>query len=554
MAAAVVDINGFLQITIGVANDNMRDRIRAAGYTTLADLVRREPEFAKKVCSQVRKGTGPAANKNVSVSVEESMGQLIQYARYSYMVQRPLDFTLATQDNLNEIGAWFKQLVKNQPTKEPAVFTDTANKKSWFESLIAYLSKKTGESGVPLDYVVRNSVFLPLVDQGFATPSPEEEVSVRTRHDGHFWRGDNKMVFLLIEIITHATTAWSIAKAFARRNDGRGAFMALLGAYMGSDVKRLLMKKAEATLALAVYDGKSKVFTFVKHAGRLRESFEDMETSGQVLTGEMKVNKLLASFQFEALRHLSSLIEMDPRYNSNFESAVAFIQGQINSLRLKNGSTSRTVSAIQTMDDVSSEESDMEVDEELTELQSLRRDLKQLKVQLRMADTKPKGRPAKKNQAFKFDKKNPGAYIPTKEWRLLDPDQMTAAREARKAAGIPQRKINLVKSQGGNNEGTDDDDSDDDSARMQLDSHCDTAKISNRSVSFQQVDPSLLVAPNAKVAATSNREQYYQNKKRSIGKVTTRSKRKKRVAKKVAQKRSKDGTENITRRIRALST
>jgi hypothetical protein len=333
--------------------------------------------------------------------------------------------------------------------------------------------------------------------------------------------------------------------------------MALLGAYMGSDVKRLLMKKAEATLALAIYDGKSKVWTFVKHAGRLRESFEDMETSGQVLTGEMKVNKLLASFQFEALRHLSSLIEMDPRYNSNFESAVAFIQGQINSLRLKNGSTSRTVSAIQTMDDVSSEESDMEVDEELTELQSLRRDLKQLKVQLRMADTKPKGRPAKKNQASKFDKKNPGAYIPTKEWRLLDSDQMTAAREARKAAGIPQRKINLIKSQGGNNEGTDDNDPDDDSARMQLDSHCDTVKL--KSVSIQQVHPSLLdtsllVSPNTKVAATSNREQYYKNKKRSIGKVITRSKRKKQVAKKVAKKRSKDGTENITRRIKALST
>ena len=56
------------------------------------------------------------------------------------------------------------------------------------------------------------------------------------------------------------------------------------------------MKKAEAILALAVYDGKRKDWTFIKHAGRLRESFKDMEASGQLLTGEMKVNKLLASF------------------------------------------------------------------------------------------------------------------------------------------------------------------------------------------------------------------------------------------------------------------
>jgi hypothetical protein len=245
------------------------------------------------------------------------------------------------------------------------------------------------------------------------------------------------MVWLFMEEITQGTTAWSITKSFSRSNNGRGAFLALLGAYMGNDIKRLLMKKAEATLAIAVYDGKSKSWTFIKHAGRLRDSFEDMETSGQILTGEMKVTKLMSSFQFEALKHLSSLIEMHPIYSSNFESAVAFIQGQINSLRLKNGSSSRTISKLESMD-VCYEGASGDDEEELTELEVVKRDLKQLKSKLMMADSKAKGSPAKKkNQAYKYDKNNPGAYIPAGEWKLLDSDQRKAARDARMKDGIP---------------------------------------------------------------------------------------------------------------------
>ena len=176
------------------------------------------------------------------------------------------------------------------------------------------------------------------------------------------------MVWLFMEEITQGTTAWSITKSFSRSNNGRGAYLALLGACMGNDIKRLLMKKAEATLAIAVHDGKSKSWTFLKHAGRLRDSFEDMETAGQILTGEMRVTKLLSSFQLEALKHLSSLIEMNPTYSSDFESAVAFIQGQINSLRLKNGSSSRSISKLESMD-VSYEGDSSDDEDEPTELE-----------------------------------------------------------------------------------------------------------------------------------------------------------------------------------------
>ena len=46
--------SAFLEHTIEVTNETMREKITIAGYTTLAVLVKREPVFAKSVCANVR--------------------------------------------------------------------------------------------------------------------------------------------------------------------------------------------------------------------------------------------------------------------------------------------------------------------------------------------------------------------------------------------------------------------------------------------------------------------------------------------------------------------
>jgi hypothetical protein len=233
---------------------------------------------------------------------------------------------------------------------------------------------------------------------------------------------------------------------------------------------------------------------------------------------------------------------MDPRYNSNFEAAVAFTQGQINSLRLKNGSSNRTVSAIESMDVTYEEEGGEDIADYFTTnlaesaIQRLKSELRQLKSKLKMTDSK-RG-PAKKNQAYKFDKKNPGAYIPSKEWKLLNQEQMDAAREARKEAGIPTRQVHLLSTQGSNSKGTDVEDSDE-GVKMELDSHCDTTTLRSIHTSLQQVPPGLLVAPKVRFVDTTKRNLHYANTNR---------------ARQLAKEAAKDTTEGITRKIGALST
>ena len=122
----------------------------------------------------------------------------------------------------------------------------------------------------------------------------------------------------MLESLTKGTTAWNTIKTFGRRNDGRGAFWALSNAFMGDDVKRLLMKRAELTLAHAVFDGKSRNWTFPHHISRLRESFNDMEESGNTYTEQMKVSKVAQLSQLSSPGPSTSYHRSYPQMPSKF--------------------------------------------------------------------------------------------------------------------------------------------------------------------------------------------------------------------------------------------
>ena len=73
----------------------------------LATLLRQKPDYSKSVCDLVRRSTGgTSVQKDVPVPIELDMGKLISYAKYTFLVQRPLNFDLATMDNLEDLDSW----------------------------------------------------------------------------------------------------------------------------------------------------------------------------------------------------------------------------------------------------------------------------------------------------------------------------------------------------------------------------------------------------------------------------------------------------------------
>ena len=532
MAAAM---DNYLNQILGVNQAVTRTRIIQNGFHSLASLTRRDVKHASKVCSVVRKiTTGPAVARIVSVTTEDNLGNLTRYARYRYITQRPMDFADATLNNLDELGYWSTQLEGSKPTSNDlAPFTDGANKKVWFETIKSHLQVMIGDSGMPLSYVLREDPALPAVDPGFGLPDFEQDVASRGRHDGHFWRGDNRLVWLLIKKLTEGTNAWSCVQEFARTNNGRGAYFALVNTYMGPDIQRILLKRAEATLSTAVYDGRSKSWTWTKHVSRYREAFKDMATSGQELRGRTKVTKLLASFQMESLRHLSSTINNDPALRENFEAAQAFIQGEIGDLKTKNGSNNRNLSSMESID---YEEGPSDSDKIR---KSLQRRLKKLQAKLSekgKGGGPKKGPFKKKNKAAKYSKSNPGAYIPSHEWAKLSEEEQAAAREARRKAGIPTRSVRAVTTTPSPPHTVQEE-----PEPMEIEEVVEDAKPAAKPTgpagpsnvgALKRVPPQLLVAPQPKEFATTQRQSLYAVRKVAPTKTQ--------VAKRVVAQQNKD--------------
>ena len=109
------------------------------------------------------------------------------------------------------------------------------------------------------------------------------------------------------------------------------------------------MKKALAYLDNTVYDGKSKILTWELHVSNMRQSFNDLEYSGNAISPEMQVERLVQSFQHPQLDHLSTTINTVAPYRNDFNQAIGLISAELANLKLKN--SVRTVAGISTAED-----------------------------------------------------------------------------------------------------------------------------------------------------------------------------------------------------------
>ena len=184
-------------------------------------------------------------------------------------------------------------------------------------------------------------------------------------------------------------------------------------------------------------------------------------------------------------------------------------------------------------------------------IKKAQRKIKKLEAKIKKKDKKLKA--TKRNQATKFNKRNPGAYIPAAEWHKLSPEEKVAARKARQAQGIPVRKIG---SMGGLKRGDDQDVAMEDAiadgvANMGLD--CDaeeedceessepatTATLGSLKQSPPKVAQGLLVAPPTRSIATTQREKFY------LKRLDKKSKQREDVAWGVIEEEKKNERRNI---------
>ena len=81
--------------------------------------------------------------------------------------------------------------------------------------------------------------------------------------------------------------------------------------------------------------------------------------------------------------HISATVDASPTLSNNFDGAVAFIVGQMNRLRLLNGSRKLNISAVGTGNDTEDKDDDDDtvvISNKKNQIKSLRRKIKSFKL------------------------------------------------------------------------------------------------------------------------------------------------------------------------------
>jgi hypothetical protein len=109
----------------------------------------------------------------------------------------------------------------------PSKMTRIDKVREVLEDIDNYLIQKRGGSGLPLAYIVREEVHLPLVDPGYGLPTLLDEMVARGPHFGQYYQPDNIEVWQVIRHVKHGGPGWSWVQEFQRTSNGRLAYLAI---------------------------------------------------------------------------------------------------------------------------------------------------------------------------------------------------------------------------------------------------------------------------------------------------------------------------------------
>ena len=92
MAANITTMHEYLEQVIGVTNQGMRNKLVTNGFTDLDALVRMKESNVDAACQAIRKTTGPAASREVSMVIQKRLEMLVSHVHYMYITDRTLDY------------------------------------------------------------------------------------------------------------------------------------------------------------------------------------------------------------------------------------------------------------------------------------------------------------------------------------------------------------------------------------------------------------------------------------------------------------------------------
>jgi hypothetical protein len=212
---------------------------------------------------------------------------------------------------------------------------------TWQESFEVYVQQKIGVRDASLAYVIRKVAEVPNAAPALARNAPhsvehgsiDAEMTARLSHDSPLFKDDNEKVYSMLEAATRGTKFAPTIKPFARRHDGRGAYLALLAQHAGPDKWDSEVAEANDFLENRKWRG-NNVQTLEKHLDAHRSAFITLEqaaehVSVQVPSGRTRVTAVLKSIQDctdpDVKAAVAAIRQDNGGMREDFERAVTFL-------------------------------------------------------------------------------------------------------------------------------------------------------------------------------------------------------------------------------------
>lgn len=355
---AAQDFDNYLRDIIRITDAETRAAINDQGLRLFADFLPLTEEDVEELCANVRKPGGTIPNPNANVQnqpatipnpghslglmYEKRLKMLHYYVHHLQRIQRlPVNAPEATVDRLRTIYALKPEDETEDDLDMPEAFTRVDTARVVIENLDDYLLRKRSETGVPLAYVVRDFVTLPIPaeDPGFGLPTYVEEMIRRAPHGTPQYETDNQLVWNVVRQITHGGPAWNWVSRFARNSNGRDAYIALKTHYLGNAYQLRIRALADSRIETAFYDGQNRNFTFENYCALLNNAFADIESTGEVVSETRKIRCFLNGLADVRLETAKSQVLATPGLHETFDSAINFVAQYLDQRRSLSTST-----------------------------------------------------------------------------------------------------------------------------------------------------------------------------------------------------------------------
>ena len=302
-----------------------RTQLQEEGIDTVLDLADFDKDTLKQVADNLRRPGGrvpdpdPGAAAGATIPTltfvfgAKSQMRLLaacDLVRYYETVGREITPQNIRWDPVIKNFSEQWRALSNSKTADPDVpkISKTLSVIKWTESFADFLHRNIGVQTIPLAYVTREDVIVPVIAPPLAPNRPhsavhgsvEGKLVARASHNHPLFCDDNSQVYYHLEEATRTSSYAALIKPYQQAKNGRGAWLALKAQYAGNNMWHAEIKLKDDLLHTQEWKGKSN-FSLEKFIAQHRNAFVSMQQCAEHVAFQLPNKHTRVTYLLDAI-------------------------------------------------------------------------------------------------------------------------------------------------------------------------------------------------------------------------------------------------------------